>query len=518
MKREYLRRNRSRLIIDRIREGLFDRQICFIEDPSKRKTAKCGRRAGKSHGAAAAYLIEEALKYPESLCVYIALSRKAARRILWPILKKFNRQYKIGASTNELELEMTFPNGSQIWLTGATDSSDIDKLRGNAYRIVIIDECASFGSFFHSLIEDVVEPALADYDGTLCLIGTPGAACAGFFYDATTGRMPGWSNHEWTILDNPKFPRWAGKKNWRRLAEQWLRGMREVKAWPESYPTFQREWLAQWIHDETWLVYRYAPDRNTYESIPIGKDWIRVLGVDLGLDDASAFVVLAYLPTDRTVYLIDDFSKSGMSIDEIAGKIKFFQQKYHCLRIVMDTAGLGKSIAFEIRKRYSLAIEPAEKKEKLAYIELLNSDLLLGRFKVHGDSEWASEATILQWDEDRKKEDVRFKNHVTDAALYAWRECQHFASREPVKDVEVDTPEYMKLQENEQKKREIQRAYLARKKKGKAWHGRAWAPTSTWDVLRKRARRQISTLSSRLRVGTAYRSSRSATSVLRCTQ
>lgn len=527
MKREYFRRNRLKLISEQLRASLFDKQIGFIDDPSKRKTAKCGRRAGKSHGAAAAYLILESLKYSESLNVYVALSRKAARRILWPILKRFNKQYKIGATTNELELEMTFPNGSQIWLTGATDSSDIDKLRGNAYRLVVVDECASFGVFFGTMIEDVIEPALADYDGTLALIGTPGAACAGFFYNATTGAMPGWSNHEWTLLDNPLFPRWTGKKNWQALALRWLRDMRDEKGWPETYPTYQREWLAKWIVDEAGLVYKYSPERNLYEGAPVGAEWVRILGVDLGTDDPTAFAVLSYSRTDRTAYLLEDYAKSQMSIDDIATKIRYYQQKYHCTRIVMDTAGLGKAIALEIRRRFSLAIEPAEKKEKLAYIELFNSDLLLGRFKAYKDSGWVDEAAILQWDEDRKKEDSKFSNHRTDAVLYAWRECQHYMSVEPIPPVEVDSPEYLKLQEAEQKKREIKRMILAKRKGKGQWHGKAWLPTNNRDVLRKRARRSWTNgwctphglrRCSPLPGGSGCRSSRQAQSVLPCSR
>ena len=39
---------------------------------------------------------------------------------------------------------------------------------------------------------------------------------------------------------------------------------------------------------------------------------------------------------------------------------------------------------------------------------------------------------LLQWDEDRRKEDSRFENHLADACLYAWRESKHYTYREAV--------------------------------------------------------------------------------------
>jgi hypothetical protein len=481
IEREYVRRNKSLLVVQRIRKGLFDKQLALIDDPSTQKAAKCGRRAGKSH-AAAAYLCEVALKTPEALCVYIGLSRKTARRILWPVLNKFNREYKMGASTNNLELEMTFPNGSQIWLTGATNSEDIEKLRGNAYHLVIIDECASFGSFFTTLIEDILDPALADYDGTLCLIGSPGAACTGLFFEVTGQPQPpsDWTVHEWTVLDNPKFPRWSGKADWARRASDWLEAKRVSKGWHVKYPTYLREWLGKWVRDEGSLVYKYNPLFNLYTELPKGS-WVDILGVDLGHDDPTAFALVAYAPDNETTYLLEDFSASELSIDVVAKKIKEYRSKHNIRRIVMDTQGLGKMIAAEIRRRYSLPVEPAEKSAKLDFIELFNSDLLQGKFKAKADSIWVEEATLLQWDEDRKKEDPRFRNHVTDAALYAWRECLHWRSK-PVEELpEPNSDEFYRRVADDRKKKAM--AAVKRKKQCQKSQGPRSLPTCDAHVL-----------------------------------
>ena len=61
------------------------------------------------------------------------------------------------------------------------------------------------------------------------------------------------------------------------------------------------------------------------------------------------------------------------------------------------------------------------------------------------DSYFAEEAELLQWDEDRRKEDGRFDNHSCDATLYAWRELRHYRSKPPDDIPEPGTPEAIEL-------------------------------------------------------------------------
>lgn len=265
-----------------IMAGLFDRQIALINDPSRRKAAKCGRRSGKTH-AVGAYLYKAAVEPAHAglMVPYIALTKGHARRLLWPVLQKLDRDHELGLAFNQTELIATLPNGSKIWLTGADKPAEVEKLRGGAYPLVCIDEAASFGPILEYLVEDVLDAALEDYDGTLCLIGSPSAACAGLFYDVTTqakdedGRVkhPGWATHSWTVLDNPMFPRWAGAPNWRALAQLWLANKQADKGWSDDHPVFRREWLGQWVRDMTSLVYRYLEVRNSYTALPPQQAW-----------------------------------------------------------------------------------------------------------------------------------------------------------------------------------------------------------------------------------------------------
>jgi hypothetical protein len=401
----------------RWKEDLFEYQIKFIEDPSHFKTALCSRRSGKTY-ACCYYLIEMATRHPDCLCAYIGLSRRSAKRLMWQEMKRANRKYMLGIRFNNSELVATFKNGSQVILTGANDEADIDKLRGSTYRLVILDEAASFGPHMDALVEEVLEPALIDHNGTLAMIGTPSAACSGMFYRATTEADFGYTNHHWTILENPHIPH----------AQDWLDRRMKQKGWSTDNPIYQREWRGRWMRSNDSIVYKYT-EENIVNTLPWDDhDWQFILGVDLGYEDATAFVIGAFCEDLPDFYIIEDYKSSKMLPSDIAEKIKQYNREYDFRVMVADTGGLGKSIVEEFRFRHGLAMRAAEKRNKLSYIELMNSDLASARIKVLEGCGVLDEWRLLQWDEDRPKEDGRFENHLADAALYAWRESRHYAS------------------------------------------------------------------------------------------
>ena len=425
----------------------FQHQIDFIADPSKLKTALCSRRAGKTH-AAAVYLLKEMVEYPGSEAAYIALTRSNAKRVMWPKLKQLSHQNSLGLHFNNSELFCTFPNGSVIYLTGANDSADVDKLRGSAFRLVVLDECASFGRHMDELVEEALEPTLIDCDGTLCMIGTPNAHCSGIFFRMTTMEDSDYSNHAWTIMENPHIPH----------AKDWLDQRMTRRGWDSDHPVFMREWCGKWVRSADSLVYRISEDKNIYETLPVNDfDFEYILGVDLGFEDATAFTVVAFSRDLPFLYLIDEFKASHMIPTEIAQHIRELTNVYEFIKIVVDTGGLGKSIAEEFRIRYQLPITPASKYDKFAYIELLNSDLASGFIKLPRGSGLEDEWRLLQWDEKRQKESERCENHLSDAFLYAWRESRHYCSEELVRAPKYGTNQWFTDECAKMEEEELQR-------------------------------------------------------------
>lgn len=431
---------------------LFDLQREFIFHTAKRKTLLCSRRSGKTY-AAIGYLLKECMDNPGVVCVYIALTRLRAKQLVFNELRRFNQRYRLGIEFNLNELTATFPNSSQIIMTGATDASDIEKLRGGKYALVIVDEAQSFGSFIDAMIDEVIEPALIDLDGTLCLLGTPGAAAAGFFYDATThttaprkaqadedepseAALDGeldvipWQNFSWTIRENRALVRQRGAE----AIERYLKQLRARKGWTEQHPIYLREWCAQWVRSDDDLVYRFDAKRNTFRDLPTqspaGKplQWEYVLGIDLGYNDAFTVSVLAFTKQLPTVYLVDWFGQSKLIPAQWAEIIGGFVARYAPVAVVADAGALGKAIVEELKTRYALPIKPAEKSKKVAYIDMLNGDLISARLMLKHGAPHIDEMRLLQWDPDsnRTREDPRGSNDRVDSLLYGWRECRHW--------------------------------------------------------------------------------------------
>ncbi len=445
----YLKREASSksTVADTILDSLFPKQRKFIEDTAKEKVAVCGRRAGKSTGGIAGILID-ALKNPGASYLYAGLTRKSAKRVGWKTLKAQNRRFNLQAAFHETDLIATLPNGAELCFIGLDDADAAEALRGEKFRIILLDEAASYGTNLKYVVEEVLTPMLMDANGALWWMGTPSAACAGPFFAAD--HNPEISSHYWTVLDNPFIPN----------AAQWLESYRKKMGWSIDNAIYLREYMGKWINDSTSLVYHYDADKCRGEMF---KDhtWNYILGVDLGYDDATAIVVVAYSDSSPNLYVVDEFKRSRMLPTDVAYKLKEYQSLYSPVATVVDTGGLGKAIAEEMKARHGIALRPAEKKNKREYIELINSDLFEGRIKFTSSvPHTKAEISILQWDEAKRHEDSRFDNHLCDALLYAWRESGHWGFQRTKPETKPFTDAWAaqherdlaeKMQENEKK-------------------------------------------------------------------
>jgi hypothetical protein len=397
---------------------LFKEQLEFVADPSRFKVAVTTRRAGKTVSCAAD-LVFTAVNNLDVICIYITLSRSNAKRIVWPELKKINRQFNLGGVFNSSELSVMFPSGSTIYCTGAADKSEIEKFRGLAIKKVYIDECQSFPSFIEELVNDIIGPALLDHAGTLCLIGTPGPIPSGYFFNCS--RSSNWSHHSWAFWDNPFISKKAGMSHERVFEEELKR--RGVTA---DHPSIQREWFGKWMLDSDSLVYHYDKNVNDFDELPPGK-WNYILGVDLGYNDADAICLLAWSETSPSTYLVEEIVTKHQGITELVNQIETLRMQYDISKIVVDTGGLGKKISEEISKRYKISVQPAEKVRKIEYRELLNDAMRSGKVKAKGDSQFAQDCMRVEWDLDKSTPDKRvisrrFHSDICEALLYAWRE------------------------------------------------------------------------------------------------
>lgn len=399
-------------------------------------------------------------------CLYIANTRSQAEELMWAPLKDLLEKLEIAAVFNETKLRCVLrKNGSVLRLVGADDKREIEKLRGQPFHEVGIDESASYpAQLLDHLMFRVIGPRLGDYDGTIWTIGTPGHLPAGPFYDAT---RPGseisrhwserdrpeyadwhkWSKHAWSLLDGSTFVP--------EMARLWERALRDKAAngWSDLHPVWRREYLGQWCQDDTENVFKYRPHdeegnpwnqwdpqrtKQGFAILPPG-DWRYVIGMDMGHSDPFALEVFAYQQSAKTLWHVYEFERRGMYARTIAeillGPDLNTDTPSGVLGVtgwpdgmVADTAGLGDALIEELSNVYGLKIEAAEKKNKFDAIELSNGDLIDGHVKVLKGSKLEEQMMSLQWaidDVGRLKENKGQRNDCTDAFVYARRRAMH---------------------------------------------------------------------------------------------
>lgn len=425
---------------------LFDRQQDFHRDPSRRKAVLGSRRAGKTELWCRIATIA-ALKNPRGFVRIWHSSRLLAKDMLWMPLQYTLRRHGVKFSANETELTITFENGSTIKLVGADKDKEAQKKRGFKTVLEIILEAQNFGSYLRSMVEDVIDPSLLDNQGTLCMEGTPGALCTGYWFQVSGGGPRAaarweseggeWSCHRWTMLDNPYIPH--GRAD--------LEKKKATRRWEDGNPTYLREWCGIWVNDLTALFYKFDLTRNTYsynELEPWGPGWQHSLGWDLGFRDDMALVIWGWHTDYEDLYEVFSWKKSEALAAEVMEVIET-QERTKGLNFVAqvaDTGGGGKMYVEEVMSRYTRSFTPAKKTEKYEHVKLFNDELTTGHIKLRRGSELQQEMASLMKDPDwpppdkpeaPPREEPSHPNHCSDAGLYSWRAAWHYYKAPVVK-------------------------------------------------------------------------------------
>jgi hypothetical protein len=437
----------------------FPKQTAFLRDPSRFKLALCTRRAGKTE-AAAIDLLEVAQNQPGSVGIFFGRTRMSAKNVIWRILRRRIERHHLTCSINKTELSIEFPNGSLIFLAGVDATTDErDKYLGMPLSRVYIDECASHRQDLTDLVCGVLMPALVDYDGTLVLLGTPGNFTKGLFFRLSIGRPlpedPLCSVHKWTAYDNPSLVKVNGKM--RRICDLWKAEIEKIgRETPMRLltPLYKQHYEGVWVIDDAKRVYFFDDALNTYDKVPKDKEWTYVLGVDMGYEDDSAFVIHAFSKLDPILYTIYSYKEKKMDITAVAEHIKSkILSKWPIDVIVVD--GSAKQAVQEIIKRHGLEMIASDKKDKDKFIALLDAELRQGLVKLQKDAclPLIDEMCGLIWADPKpgsvvRKEHPGCDNHACDAFYYGWRYTFSYLGRNPEPEVVAGSPKWLAMQAN----------------------------------------------------------------------
>ena len=443
-KRLILELERRARISSEILSSLFHEQREVLLDESRFKAVQCGRRSGKSYSAGSAFAYT-ANQFPACSMLFIAPTLKQAKRILFKdILKPINRQFKLGMGFNQVEGIASFPNGAVIYCMGADSSKEeADKILGQKFKLVIIDEGASYKNDLRHLIYYSIVPTLADLNGSLWLIGTTGNNTHNLFFDIT-GRLEGdpdkeegWSIHKWNWDKNP------------HTCTQVQALINELKAKNpeiEKVSWFRQMYLNEWVIEDSRLCYKYNASINFAQELPADSEWLYSLSVDLGFEDDTAFTVGAWSSTDPNFYFVYTYRQKGLDITAVADVVRSLEKRFSFVKYVID--GAAKQSVEELRNRFGIPFVATDKRGKAEIIELMNADFVTGRIKVLPENEpLVEEWQNLIWDPNssKRQEHPKMPNHCADSGLYNWRMSYHYVAREKIKEPPKDSDEYMDM-------------------------------------------------------------------------
>lgn len=423
------------------KESPFPQQDAFVQDTARFLDAQCSRRAGKTNALGRRFF-QTMSKYPNSQSVYLALTKDSALEIMMPVLIELNDKYAWNCKFTKLT--MTHPNGAQLKLYGADMKNFIRKLKGRKYPGIAIDEAQDFGVHLKSLIDDVLSPAMVDYeDSWLAITGTPGPVPLGYYFEVTHQKKYGFSHHEWTINDNPYI----------HDAEKFIQKLKHDHQWEDNNPTLLREWRNKWVKDVESLWIRYNESKNHFNAIPPGK-WTYIMGVDFGYKDADAIAVLAWNEESKKTYLVEEVVQAKQDITALVEQIQKLTKKYDIVKIVADEGALGKKMAEEMRRRHHIPVHAAEKHRKQETVAFLNDTLRLGDFLADRESRFVQDSYLIQIDWERTTPDkivIKKNPHsdIIDAVLYAFKESPAFTYERPAAKLTKGTPEYYDKEEED---------------------------------------------------------------------
>lgn len=474
--------------------SLFAQQRAVLDDPNDYLCVRTPRRSGKSYVCVVA-AIRICLLKPRARVLLCGLTIKSVRGSFWRILDEVIISQGINAESNRTELSWKFDNGSVLMLAGCETMDRIERLRGDEYDLVVVDEAKSFSpDALTYLLFDVIKAAVTTRLGKIWLTGTPGHIFSGpFFYASNPGKKDRdgrvhsaqyvgqgrhtetfWSFHTWTMKDNIK-----AKGQWDRAVEDRIK-----MNWDESHPTWRREFLGEWVLDESGLVFSFQAILQADESKVVWKpdvnrpgqyglpdaDWHFILGIDFGYENPTAFTVAAYSQNLQELREVHSEKHQHLVISQVAALYRQLERRYGGFEVtIVDAGAQGDMIWHTLQTDYGIPAIQAEKREKQAFIQLCNSDFYSGKIKLQRDSALAKEMSEHCWDlsegsreelarKGQLKEHPSSPNDLCDSFLYLWRWSMHrFYEAAPEKLPDFGTESYFQRQERLAKEKEIER-------------------------------------------------------------
>jgi len=244
-------------------------------------------------------IITQALTSKKARVWYVCPSYRQAEMIAWKMLFEMIPA-KLISKKNEVKLEITLINGSEIALKGADNE---DSLRGVSLDYVVLDEYASMK---FNVWQEIIRPMLTDRRGGALFIGTPkGKNHFWELWMRGQQKEDGYSSYRMKTVDNPYIPKSEVKEAESQLNDRY----------------FKQEYEAS-FEDYTGLVWpEFDQKKHVIEPIPIPDYFEKIGAIDFATTGTTAGVFGA-INEDGVIYIFDEYYEQDKRASEVSESVK----------------------------------------------------------------------------------------------------------------------------------------------------------------------------------------------------
>lgn len=396
-----------------------ERQAAFLAIEAKEAFYGGAAGGGKSDA-----LLMDTLKFAGKPGYHALILRRTLTDLALPgaIMDRF-KSWIIGRSGvrwNERDKLATFDSGARVQFGFCETEDDVYRYQGAEFHLIAIDELTQWSEKQYLYLTSRLRRKAADN----LPIRMRGAG------------NPGGIGHRW-VKERFVYPGSPERPFVPALAKD--NPALNVSEYEETLSLLDATTKAQllhgeWVESNTGRVYSYTSTKNAVQDTPPMDGWHTVLAVDLGASEikpSTAFTIVRWHQDVPTAYCVKSWAEAGMTPTTSAERIKAVMQAHPRTRIVMDVGALGVGYANEMRQRYGIPVEAAQKRDKQGYRRLMNGAFERGELLVLAPecAMLVSELEDLQWHKNGKDDDPGSSpNHCSDALLYAWRAAQSWRS------------------------------------------------------------------------------------------
>lgn len=333
---------------------------------------EAARRWGKTTSILV-YVLEELRRNPGWVARWCEPFKNQAREIVMPEMKKLMadcpKHLRFEWKTTDSYFEG--PGESRLYLRGVNEDKG-ESARGPFAHIIVADE---YGSWVDAdyIRKDVLRPQIDTTNGKLIIASTPAKNLGHIYYDLKLRAIQRGRFIKKTIYDNESYT----PEKIKEIAE-------ECGGFDSD--TFRREYLCEPVADSKSLVipeyheelHDFAPDKT---SRPHYFD--TYVGVDLGLNDNTAFLFGYYDFQTATIYIEDEWLDNGKNTQEIveaakAKELALWGEKAPFRRIGDNEL----QQLYDMQTQFGYTILPTRKDDKLAAINALRVRFREGKIKI----------------------------------------------------------------------------------------------------------------------------------------